>query len=120
MLTLLFFITSIIAMIVAVKLAATYLKTTKHDWLSVIITVAFSLVVINSANHLIPLWYVAIAASIVIVGFVIESVLETKLPTGMIIAVVAILTQLLVKFGFMSMGVSTDFLVLIQQIIEAK
>jgi len=27
---------------------------------------------------------------------------------------------LLVKFGFMSMGVSTDFLVLIQQIIEAK
>jgi len=118
--TLLFFFASIIASIIAVKLTATYLKTTKHDWLSSIITVVLSLVVMTAINHLIPIWYAAIALSVIVVGFVIESTLETKLIKGIIIAAVAILVQWVVKFGFISVGINTDFLVLIQQILAAR
>lgn len=120
MLTLLFFITSIIASVIAVKFTAKSLKSTKHDWLSSVITVVLSLVVITAVSSLIPWWYAAIPVAIVVVGFVIESTLDTTLQKGIIIAAIAILVQWLIKFGFMFAGVNTDFLVLIQQILQAK
>ena len=117
MLTLIFFFVSLAASVVAVKLSSTKLKAGKHDWLSSIIAVVLSLVVLTTVGHLVPIQIAGLVVSILLVGFVLESILETTFANGMIIATAAIIVQWLIKFGFTELGFNTDMLLFIQQLL---
>jgi len=117
--TLFYFFTAIAASVIAVKLSATYFKAGKHDWLSSIITVVLSLVLLNTVNSILPFALLGIAVSILVVGFMVESVLETSFLNAMFIAAAAVLVQCAVAFGFDFLGVSTDMLSFIQQFLAA-
>ena len=119
MLTLIFFFVSLITSVIAVKLSATKLKVGKHDWLSSVIGVVLSLVVLTTVGHLVPMQVVGLVVSILLVGFVLESILETTFTNGMIIAAAAIIVQWLIKFGFTKLGFNTDMLLFIQQLLTS-
>jgi len=115
--TLFFFFTSLIFSIFAVKLTSTALKSGKHDWLSSVIAVVLSLLVLTTVSNLVPIELLGLVISVLLVGFVLESILETTFVNGMLIAAAAIIVQWLVKFGFSMLGVNTDMLSFIQQFL---
>ena len=117
--TLFFFFTSLILSILAVKLISTALKSGKHDWLSSVISVVLSLLVLTTVNNLVPIELLGLVVSVLLVGFVLESILETTFVNGTIIAAAAIIVQWLVKFGFSSLGINTDMLSFLQQLLAA-
>ena len=117
--TLFYFFTAIVASIIAVKLTSTYLKAGKHDWLSSTITVVLSLVLLTTVNNILPIALLGISVSILVVGFMVESVLETTFINAMFIAAAAVLVQCAVAFGFDFLGVNTDMLSFIQQFLSA-
>ena len=117
--TLFFFFTSLIASIVAVKLTATALKAGKHDWLSSVIAVVLSLVVLTTVGNLVSIQLLSLVVSILLVGFVLESVLETSFRNGMLIAAASVVVQWLIKFAFAKIGFNTDMLVFLQALLSA-
>ena len=117
--TLLFFFTSLVASIVVVKLVSTALKAGKCDWLSSVIAVVLSLVVLTTVGALIPIQVVGLVVSVLLVGFVLESILETTFIHGMMIAAAAVIVQWLIKYGFSLMAINTDMLSFIQHLLVA-
>jgi len=115
--TLFFFFTSLIASIIAVKLTSTALKAGKHDWLISVISVVLSLLVLTTVSNLISIELLGLVVSILVVGFVLESILETTFVNGMLIAAIAIIVQWLIKLGFSMFGINTDMLSFLQQIL---
>lgn len=115
--TLLFFFTSLILSVIAVKLMSTAVKSGKHDWLSSIIAVVLSLLVLTTISNLVPILLLGLVVSVLVVGFVLESILETTFVKGMLIATAAIIVQWLVKFGFSKLGVNTDMLSFLQHLL---
>lgn len=114
--TFFFFITSILASAIAVKCLSAYLKAKKTDFLSSLIAVVLSLLVLTTIGNLVPIELIGLVLSVLLVGFVLESILETSFKNGMIIAAAAILVQWLIKFGFIQLGVNTDMLLFVQQL----
>jgi len=114
--TLFFFFTSLVASIVAVKVTVTALKAGRHDWLSCVIAVVLSLVVLTAISNLITTQItnaivsqaLVLVVSVLVVGFVLESILETTFIKGMVAAAVAVVTQWLVKIVFSYLGVNTE------------
>jgi len=117
--TLFFFFTSLVASIVAVKLTSTALKAGKHDWLSCTISVVLSLIVLTTVGNLVAVELLALAASVLLVGFVLESILETTFKKGMVIAASAIVVQWVINFGFTKLGINTDMLLFFQKILAS-
>jgi len=118
--TVLFFFINVVASIVAVKLTSTALKSSKNDWLSSVIAVALSLVVLTTINNFISIELLGIVVSILVVGFVLESILETTFVNGMLIAAAAVIVQWIVKFVFIKLGVNTDMLLFLQQFLSSS
>lgn len=124
--TLFFFFTSLVASIVAVKFTATALKAGRHDWLSCVIGVILSLVVLTTISNLVAaqlvnpliIQVVIMLVSILVVGFVLESILDTTFVNGMIVAAAAVIVQWLIKAGFGYLGVSTDMLSFVMRLVS--
>ena len=124
--TLFFFFTSLIASIVAVKLTVTALKAGRHDWLSCVIAVVLSLVVLTTISNLIAAQITSaivsqvliLVVSVLVVGFVLESILETTFINGMVAAAVAVVIQWLVKIVFSYLGVNTEMLSFIMKLVS--
>ena len=118
MLTLLYFFISLIASVGVVKTVATLVKAGRHDWLTSVIAVVLSIVVLTTVSNLVSgqlsvVWQFYLATlmlSIVVVGFVLESVLDTSLVKGMSIAAAAIVVQWVMKFIFIQLGINTCLL----------
>ena len=125
MLTLLYFFISLIASIGVVKTVATIVRTGRHDWLTSVIAVVLSIVVLTTVSNLVSgqlsiVWQFYLATlmlSIVVVGFVLESVLDTSLVKGMSIAAAAIAVQWAMKFIFIQFGINTELLSFILQLL---
>ena len=56
--------------------------------------------------------------SVLVVGFVLESILETTFINGMIAAAAAVVIQWLVKIVFSYLGVDTEMLSLIMKLVS--
>lgn len=117
--TLFFFFTSIVVSTLAIRFIAVFLKAGKSDFLSSLISVVLSLLVLTTIANLVSIQALVLVLSVLLVGFVLESVLDTNFKTAMMIAAVAVLVQWLVKFGFNQLGVNTDMLSFIQQLLIA-
>lgn len=125
MLTLLYFFISLIASIGVVKTVATIVRAGRHDWLTSVIAVVLSIVVLTTVSNLVAgqlsvvwqLYLVTLLLSIVVVGFVLESILDTSLVKGMSIAAAAIVVQWVMKFIFIQFGINTELLSFILQLL---
>ena len=124
--TLFFFFTNLVLSVFVVKLIATSLSASRQDWLSSVIATVLSFVVLTAISYLVEgqlndpllLVLVTVVVSILLVGFVLESILDTTFAKGMVIASGSILAQWILKFIFGKFGVKTDMLSFILAMIS--
>ena len=121
-----FFFTNLVLSVFVVKLIATSLSASRQDWLSSVIATVLSFVVLTAISYLVEgqlndpllLVLVTVVVSILLVGFVLESILDTTFAKGMVIASGSILAQWILKFIFGKFGVKTDMLSFILAMIS--
>lgn len=86
-------LSSALAALLPVKVAASKLEVGKPGWLYCVIAVVMSVIITNAASYVVPIVLLSVPVAIGVVGFVYESILETTFKNGLCLAVIAVLIQ---------------------------
>lgn len=97
---------SVAVAVYPVKLTAKAVAAGKSDFLTCLIAVVFSVIIATAVSYIFPNILIAVPIAIGVVGFVYESVLDTSIKNGVLIALVAVLIKFVVSILVLNSGLT--------------